>query len=651
MTPRTWRRAWLMAAMAAALPCVVAASLIPRTAHAQGRELSWPSIDVTAFLDADGVLHVNERQEMWFTGDWNGGQRRFDVRFGQSFELRALRRLDTTSGRWLALVEGGLERVDEWAWAEGRTLRWRSRLPDDPPFEGASIDYELDYAFGRILVPRRDGTYLLDHDFAFADREGDIDRFTLALTLDPAWRAPEGFTGRFVVERLPPGEGFVVAVPLTRVAAGAPASVEFGAPWPVRQGLLVVLAAALVALVALLLRRERRLGRFAPLPPRAAVTPEFLEHHVLSQLPEVVGAAWDEHTGAAEVAATLARLVQEKKLSSSVKTTRILVFRRDVLHLKLEVPRGQLDGHERLLVDALFDPGKTTTSTDSVRERYAKSGFDPASIIRARLAQLVERTTPGGAGAKPSRRPTVVLILVAVVLLVIGLAGRGRDAVVALPMLGATLVAYGLSAALAAAWQRAISGLLVSLAFCLLPLLSVVAAFSSLVLVDDRFRTGPWTIAGLTVWCVALLNSVCNIARSRQSPERIARRQALAAARAFFRDELRSERPALRDEWFAYLIAFGLGPHIDRWFKAFGGATDAVRAASMAGTDSGSSSSGGGWSGFGGGGGFSGAGASASFAAAVGGMAASVPAPSSSGSSGGGGGGGGSSGGGGGGGW
>jgi hypothetical protein len=147
---------------------------------------------------------------------------------------------------------------------------------------------------------------------------------------------------------------------------------------------------------------------------------------------------------------------------------------------------------------------------------------------------------------------------------------------------------------------------------------------------------------------VAALNSLLNNARSRETAETIRRRQALAAIRHWFRRELGRPAPALRDEWFPYLLAFGLNADVDRWFRSFGSASGA------AGTFTGSSPSSfggtggsGGWTG--GGGAFGGAGATSTWAAAATGLAAGVSAPNSSGS--GGGGGGGSSGGGGGGGW
>jgi len=165
------------------------------------------------------------------------------------------------------------------------------------------------------------------------------------------------------------------------------------------------------------------------------------------------------------------------------------------------------------------------------------------------------------------------------------------------------------------------------------------------------------------LFALAMVNSIVNGARSRERMQGIALRKRLASARRYFQDEFRKREPALRDEWFPYVLALGLDGESGRWFRSFGGAaSDRSSSASWSRSSgstssSGSSSSSGptGWSG--GGGAFGGAGATASWAAAAGTLSAGVAAPSSgsssSGGSGGGGGGGGgsSSGGGGGGGW
>ena len=53
------------------------------------RELHWDALDVEAHLNADGVLEVIERHTMVFTGDWNGGERVFNVRPRQSWSSSA----------------------------------------------------------------------------------------------------------------------------------------------------------------------------------------------------------------------------------------------------------------------------------------------------------------------------------------------------------------------------------------------------------------------------------------------------------------------------------------------------------------------------------------------------------------------------------
>jgi uncharacterized membrane protein YgcG len=159
-------------------------------------------------------------------------------------------------------------------------------------------------------------------------------------------------------------------------------------------------------------------------------------------------------------------------------------------------------------------------------------------------------------------------------------------------------------------------------------------------------------LLGITLLALGALNSLFNALHGRDTPEGLELRRKLGSARKYFERELASERPRLRDEWFPYLLAFGLGPRIERWFKSFGSnAQTGVAFTTTPNSSSGTSTGTSGWTG--GGGTFGGAGASASWTSAVAGVAAGVAKPSSSGGSSGGGGGGGgsSSGGGGGGGW
>jgi uncharacterized membrane protein YgcG len=220
---------------------------------------------------------------------------------------------------------------------------------------------------------------------------------------------------------------------------------------------------------------------------------------------------------------------------------------------------------------------------------------------------------------------------------------------IALPCMAALLVCYVITAIFAVIYRNNVLDLAKRLrrSFVCIFVLCLVIGF---VLLAARVPLLPLQFVGLALIALGFLNSVFNFMRCKDSPEALQIRRRLASARRYFEHELSKQSPQLKDEWFPYLLAFGLGAHMDRWFKAFGAESAAMmgrRSGSSHGSASGASS--GGWSG--GGGTFGGAGATGSWASAVGGIASGVTAASSSSGGSSGGGGGGSSGGGGGGGW
>src|SRR4029079_9284023 len=115
--------------------------------------------------------------------------------------------------------------IDDFAFTDPRTLRWRSRLSTDPPFAHTPLTYVLEYDLAGILLKRDDG-YLLDHDFAFPDRPGAIDRFELHLTFDPAWQPASEVRPTYTAFGLAPGQRFVLTIPLRYSGAGAPVTSE-----------------------------------------------------------------------------------------------------------------------------------------------------------------------------------------------------------------------------------------------------------------------------------------------------------------------------------------------------------------------------------------------------------------------------------------
>jgi uncharacterized membrane protein YgcG len=613
--------------------------LAPEVLFAE-KSLFWRRMDVAARLDAQGVLHVAERQAIVFTGDWNGGERKFRILPGQRLRFTGISRQDE-AGQMQPLAQGSLSDVDRYAFTDPTTLRWRSRLASDPPFEKTEILYELDYELSGILL-KEGGTYVLDHDFAFPDRSGRIEAFTLDLTLDPAWKAGAPIPSRLERGPLAPGASVVVRAELEHTGSTTPSAARLGTSRGERLGLFLLFLAAVLLLAGAFYRRESGLGRFAPLPPPESIDAAWLEKNIFMLRPEEVGALWDETIGAPEVAAVLARLAAEKKIASSAEGKK--------LTMRLSVPLSSLQSYEKSLLEALFFNGREETDTDLIRAHYKSKGFDPASKIKEDLEnRLSGHADFGDRSPRPRRWPTLVLALLGPASLALATVFSGADGGA---IIGAVLtygILWGVAVIPAYFWQKRMHNfLLPSLGFLWLPVALLYFSYRGMA---SFAQTVPLFLFGLLLLKLAIVNNLFNVAKTRNGPHRIARRKTLVAAREFFARELKDPRPRLEDRWFPYIVAFGLSSGVERWFRAYGGEQAAIASRAVGTASSGGSqaSASGGWTG--GGGSFGGAGASASWAAAAGTLAAGVSAPSSGGSGGGGGGGGGSSGGGGGGGW
>lgn len=633
-------------------PRTLAAALfvVLASAAAAAKDLSWRAFDVKARLDASGALHVVETQTMIFDGDWNGGERTFRVLPGQSLSFESITRVDPDGTRH-PMAEGDLSAVDEYRFVGNNVLRWRSRLPSDPPFDHAERVYEIAYTLSGILVKQGD-RFVLGHDFAFPDRQYPIQKFTLALSLDPVWKPQAPLSERFESGVLAPGRGYVVRVELAYAGAGAPSvnrvpAAQAAASPAVRRGLLAAFAIAVVLFFVALWRRGAAAGLFAPLTPAERIDEAWLEENLLSLSAEEAGALWDEKIGPPEVAAVLARLESEKKISSQPDGKK--------LTMRLLSPLQSFHDYEHELLTGLFFGGRKETDTDAIKAHYKSSGFDPASKIKKGLeAKLSAHADFGDSSPAPSWWPAALLFLagVASLLSAIFLGEQDPGTVVGLAiMLG---ILYAAAMALAFVFRRRIAHSAATWLLVLwLPLFLFYFAWLG---VREGNRELVLFVVGAFLVKLAMVRSVFDFAATRDGPKRVARRKVLASAREFFRRELDAPAPRLKDAWFPYVVAFGLTSEADRWFRAHGAAAAGAAAASRSGSFSGASSSSGGGSGSGGwtggGGAFGGAGASGSWAVAAGALAAGVSAPSSSsGGGGGGGGGGGSSGGGGGGGW
>ncbi len=614
----------------AALGILLTLSL-PRMALAQ-RDLHWDRLDVEARLDAAGRLHVTETQVLVFTGYWNGGERTFNVRPGETLSFIGISRV--SSGGVLDLKEDRtLSNVDDYAWADARTLRWRSRLMTDPPFARTAMTYVLRYQLSRILV-RNGDEYRLDHDFAFPDRAGTIDRFSLRLTFDSAWQPLTGIQDVYATSGLEPGRGFVLTIPLRFTGVGEPEAQERASPRVIAIAVAVVLGATALAVLAFFVREESH-GRFVPVTTDH-IDERWIAEHIMKYPAEIVGAAWDDSIGGPEVVALIARLVGEGKLESDIAPPGA----KTSMTLRLKADRSALEGHERTLVDALFFDGRNETSTEDVRAHYQASGFDPVASIRPELEDRVRALLDAGDAPPLISWPGVVWYLACAGLL-LGAWYRGETGAF-LPLvvgIGALVVA-GITRGAGVIFRSRMDWGRRAALLCLLPALAAAAAIAVFLwryVAKGVVGLSPLTliaIVALALWVT--LNAIRGL-QSRISRTAVAMRKNLTAGREFFSAELRRPHAALRDEWYPWLLALGLGNEADDWStrrvstaddRRFGrdpspGYTSSSGPGEVASRD--------GWSGFGGGR-SGGAGGGAAWSVAAAGMAASVPSPASSGS-------------------
>lgn len=589
-----------------------------------GRSIHWQAVDVDAHLRADGRLHVRERQVIVFDGDWNGGERVFRLKDQQSLGVNSILRIE--NGVETPVVHGDLAQVDRWRHGDtDEVIRWRSRKPDDPPFENRAITYVLDVTYSNILVPMEDGRYMLDHDFSMSERpEGTIERFTLDVTFDPVWSGVTPVSMAY--ENMQPGEKAIVTRTFSHTGPAPPSGVaQRLPPW---QGWLAIaiFVAAVGFLAAGFIARERAIGRFAPIESK-------LDDAVLGLRPEVAGAAWDRGVGPAEVSAVLARLTQEQKIESRVE--------KKTLYMRLLVERKTLTGYERDLVAALFVNGDST-DTKKIRKYYEHRGFNPAERIRPGVETHLF-AIPEWTGEDPvidSRKQKWALAITGVLLLG-SLFFAMNEAELGLMFL--SLIAGVLFGGIAAGTAvRRSKNVTAGPARLLLPNLILIAAAASPFLIG-ALNVHPWQVhwpllVTQILWATAWAWLALTLLRNRDSREKVAFRKRVAGVRRAFIEELSGPAPALRDEWYPHLLAFGLGRNADRWFRAH--ATNAGRSddrswsssSSSWTSSSGGSSSSSSWTG--GGGAFGGAGASMSWTVAAAGIASGVAPPSSSGSGG-----------------
>ncbi len=344
---------------------------------------------------------------MVFSGDWNGGERVFNVRPRQKLEFVGMERIDATGGS-RPLQESLIpDEVDEYPWTDQRTLRWRSRLPSDPPFANTRLTYVLHYKLSGILLKDAE-QYTIDHDFAFPDRAGPIARFSLNLALDPVWQPLSQIREQYTAGPIPPGRSFVLTIPLRYSGTGLPAFLDTRRPPEIVRAVAAILGVFALG-VGVFFVRESALGRFASLST-SGIDTTWIEQHIVAHPAEVVGAAWDGSIGAPEVVALIARMTGEGKLESKARDSGSMTLRLLVDREKLERVRT---GARRRIVfrrphgdehggrpTTLQRQGLRSRTSDFARPGQACEG-DPAARGEARLVDTVYSAV--SCGSRPAR--------------------------------------------------------------------------------------------------------------------------------------------------------------------------------------------------------------------------------------------------------
>ncbi len=533
-------------------------------ASAEAKSLYWRAVAVDAHLDAEGRMHITETQTCVFDGDWNLGERKFNVYRNQSLDFERLTRVDR-DGTETELVMGTLDKVDHYQLLDGSDLRWRARLASDPLFKNTELTYRLRYTLSGI-VKRVNKRYLLLYDFALPGRESGqvIQNLSVHLTVDPIWsglRSPYDAS----VTNLQPGRGYIVDAALEFHGAREPIAVPYGAPSSIAWSIALVFAILIALLVFDFVRREKARGRFVCTPPEQ-IDERWLEENVLRFEPEIVGAAIDNKIGAPEVAGILAALAKEKKIETRVEQRRM---KRPLLHMKLLVPIAEIEGYRQALLKRLFFKGQET-DTGAIRKHYEKCGFEPASLIRKGIEEEL--------GSWPKWNEKVAsfpwmldaVLFVAGILLLSFFGKHGIDGALTSECLffGAIALTGGLIAAHMN--SRAVTSLVprfILVGAFVTPLLYVTLHYT---IAAPQFAVHTHELLLAAFWSLVVAKILLDKLRSDESNERIAARMRLASAYHYFRAQLATPNPTLRDDWYPYLMAFALGAKVDTWFKVHG---------------------------------------------------------------------------------
>lgn len=340
------------------------------------KKLDWDYIHVDALLKNDGTLLVQETQGIRFNGDWNGAYRYYDVGWGQKFEFISLEKKDS-SGNWTPLQQGNTDLVDHFSYDKvQKNIRWRSRNVEDPPFEDELIEYRITVLYSGIIQSGFVDGYSLDHDFAFADRAGDVRKMSVSLKWESDWQEKSGtpmpveFT-----DSLEPGEKMIVR---SDFSFNGDPSVFPPSPWA-RLGtrILIFLSAVLVlALIQYILYiYNRKKGVFAE-PKRFEKWEDV--NATLEGLSAVDVAILAEE---GKAPTWMSQLMMEGKLKVTTSGESLI--------LEKMVSDSEFSEMDQRIIKDLFVDGKKKVTADDIKDYYRKkkSSFNLGNNIESEYSK------------------------------------------------------------------------------------------------------------------------------------------------------------------------------------------------------------------------------------------------------------------------
>src|SRR5262249_38410773 len=207
-------------------------------------------------------------------------------------------------------------------------------------------------------------------------------------------------------------------------------------------------------------------------------------------------------------------------------------------------------------------------STKDVRAHYRRTGFDPAAAIRPELEARVRVLLEAG---DPPRfiGPLGVVWFLACAALIGAAWYRGETGAFGSRFVGiAALAVAGIVRGTGVSFRSRMDWGRMAALLCLLPALifgAATVAFIYLYVGKGAVDLSPFAlmaIVGLALWVT--YNAIRGL-QTRTSRQAVGWGKNLTAGRAFFSAKLQQPHAALRDEWYPWLLALGLGKEADAW--------------------------------------------------------------------------------------